>query len=277
MIDRKRIRIGMLSMSMLFMWVSLSSQTLTKAQRDYLNKEIRFLNETVHRMVIIFQVYENYNSQVTEHVDLPSDEGILNTAKHLPPNLFADNNLVIGNDSPIELYNELKTDPVRNNMPLNSWGLIQDTRNVINFLNQDRTSLDQIIETEDLDQFDNIQTIYEQIEKALENYDKVRNAVKVFEKLHQETYHNQDLSPERKQIYTALLELHYDIKKLVRQLRNDSRSGVTNNLGKVKKELKWLDACIAKLEKVGERSDLKGAIVSIELLVKDMSAYLLRC
>ena len=263
-----------LSIAMMLWWTSLSAQGLTDAQRDYLNKEIRFLNETIHRMVIVFQVYENYNSQVTEHVDLPSDEGILNTAKHLPPNLFADNNLVIGNDSPIAIYNELKADPVRSTMPLNSWSLIQEIRRVIDFLNQDRAQLDQIIEQEDLEQFENIQKIYAEIERALENYDKVRNAVKVFEKLHQETYHAQELSYERKQIYTALLELHYDIKKLVRQLRDDSRSGVSNNVGKIKKELKWLDACIAKLATAGERSDLKGAVVSIELLVKDIEGYL---
>ncbi len=264
----------MIAIAMVVAWSPLSSQTLTDAQRDYLNKEIRFLNETVHRMVIVFQVYENYNSQLTKHVDLPSNEGILNTAKHLPPNLFADNSLVIGNDSPIELYEELKSDPIRATMPLNSWGLIEDTRRVINFLNQDRGQLDQIIEQEDLDQFENIQRIYAEIEKALDNYDKVRNAIKVYEKLHQETFYDQDLPQEKKQIYTALLELHYDIKKLVRQLRDDSRSGVANNLGKIKKEMKWLNACIAKLETAGERSDLKGAIVSIELLVSDIEGYL---
>jgi len=54
----------------------LSGQTLTSEQRDYLNKEIRFLNESIHRMVIVFQIYENYNSQITKHVDLPSDEAL---------------------------------------------------------------------------------------------------------------------------------------------------------------------------------------------------------
>jgi len=273
MINHFRLKTWMLSMCMLFMWSSLSAQTLSEAQRDYLNKEINFLNESVHRMVMVFQILEDYNRQATKHVDLPSSLGMINTSKHFVKNIFEDE-LLNANKTPIDIYAELKSDPIRSTMPLNSWGLIEVTIKVIDVIHKNRKRLDQIIENEDLDKFSNIQVVYEQFEEALENYDKVRNAVKVFEKLHQETYFGQNLKPERKQIYTALLELHYDIKKLVRQLRKDNRSGVSNNLGKIKKELKWLEACISKLETVGERSDLKGSLVSVELLVKDIEGYL---
>lgn len=273
MIDGKTARIWLLLLG-LFSYSIIAAQVLNEGQRAYLNKEIRFLNESVHRMVIVHQVYENYNSQISEHVDLPRDEGIQNTSKHLPPNLFADNSLVRKGDSPLELYNQLVNDPFRANMPLNSWSLIEQTKKAIDLINQDRRRLDQIIETGDLEELSAIQDIYSSIENTAQHFDHVRGAVQAYERLYQKVFHDQELLNERKQIYTALLELHYDIKKLVRQLREDSRRGVANNLSKIEKELKWLNACINKLETVGERSELKGAIVSVQLLVDDISAFL---
>ncbi len=259
---------------LLGMTTGLSAQTLTSDQRDFLNKEIRFLNESIHRMVIVFQVYENYNSEITKHVDLPTNEGIKNTSSHLPENLFADNNLVRRGDSPLELYAELSADPMKDKMPLNNWSLIQEAKGVIDFLNKDRKKMDNIIDNEDLEKFSNIQMIYGEIEKALEYYDKLRSTVKVFEKLHLNTYHAQEISPEKKQVYTAILELHYDVKKLVRQLRADSRSGVSTSVTKLEKEIGWLRACVAKLESTQQRSELNSVVVNIEKLIAEINNYL---
>ena len=253
---------------------NLNGQALTDEQRVFLNKEIRFLNESIHRMVIVFQVYENYNSEVTKHVDLPSNKGIQNTSTHLPPNLFADNNLVRGGDSPLELYEELKQDPIRNKMPVNNWSLIEQAKDVIDFLSKDRKKLDQIIDNGDMEKFSNIQLVYSEIELTLKNYDKFRNIVKTFEKLHQRVYHDQVMTPEKKRVYTALLELHYDIKKLVRQLRADSQSGVINGLSKIEKELGWVRACISELGSQDQKSDLLSVATSIEKLVGDINNYI---
>ncbi len=259
---------------LLGMTSGLSAQTLTEDQRNFLNKEIRFLNESVHRMVIVFQVYENYNSEITKHVDLPTNEGIKNTSTHLPENLFADNNLVRRGDSPLELYAELSADPMRNNMPVNNWSLIEEAKSVIDFLNKDRKIMDNIIDNEDLEKFSNIQLIYGEIEKAVEYYDKLRSTIKIFEKLHLNTYHAQVIDLDKKQVYTAILELHYDVKKLVRQLRADSRSGVSNSVSKLEKEIGWLKACISKLESPQQKSDMKSAVVSIEKLIEEINNYL---
>ena len=225
-------------------------------------------------MVIVFQVYENYNSEITKHVDLPTNEGIKNTSSHLPENLFADNNLVRRGDSPLELYAELNADPMKNKMPLNNWSLIKEAKSVIDFLNKDRKKMDNIIDNEDLEKFSNIQMIYGEIEKALEYYDKLRSTIKIFEKLHLNTYHAQEMPPEKKQVYTALLELHYDVKKLVRQLRADSRSGVSTSVTKLEKEIGWLRACVGKLESAQQRSELNSVVVNIEKLIEEINNYL---
>ena len=259
---------------LLGMTAGLPAQDLTKDQRDFLNKEIRFLNESIHRMVIVFQVYENYNSEITKHVDLPTNEGIKNTSTHLPKNLFADNNLVRRGDSPLELYAELSADPMKDQMPINNWSLIQEAKRVIDFLNQDRKKMDNIIANEDLEKFSNIQLIYGEIEKALEYYDKLRSTVKIFEKLHLNTYHAQEIEPDQKQVYTAILELHYDVKKLVRQLRADSRSGVSVSVDKLVKEIGWLRACVLQLESSQQQAELNSVVVSIEKLIEEINNYL---
>ncbi len=259
---------------LLGMTTGLNAQALTSDQRDFLNKEIRFLNESIHRMVIVFQVYENYNSEITKHVDLPTNDGIKNTSTHLPENLFADNNLVRRGDSPLELYEELSADPMKDQMPVNNWSLIQEAKGVIDFLNKDRKKMDNIIDNEDLEKFSNIQMIYGEIEKALEYYDKLRSTIKIFEKLHLNTYHAQEITPDKKQVYTAILELHYDVKKLVRQLRADSRSGVAVSVDKLEKEIGWLRACVAKLESTQQQSELNSVVVSIEKLIAEINNYL---
>lgn len=258
-----------------FIWLPfLNGQQLNDEQLEYLNKEIRFLNETIHRMVIVFQVYENYNSEVTKHVDLPTNEGIKNTSTHLPKNLFADNNLVRQGDSPLELYDALKADPVKDGFPYNNWQLIEETRGVINFLNKDRHLLDQIIDNEDLELFSNIQKVYGEIEQAIDYYDKVRSSVRFFEKLHIDAYDRVDLPKAEKQVYKTLTELHYDIKKLVRQLRVDNRSGVQNDISKIEKGLRWTRTCIAELSNPDQKTELGSALVSIEKLVEGIQNYI---
>ncbi len=252
---------------------SASAQSLNRDDIDFLNKEIRFLNESIHRMVIVFQIYENYNSEITRHVDLPKNEGIQNTSEHLPENLFADNDLVRRGDSPLDLYNELEEDSHRKIFPINNWSLINGAKRIIDVLNKDRRQLDNIIKNEDLEQFSNIQTIYGEIEQAGKLFDDLSNGVKIFEKLILQSYHDLVLPEQEKQIFTALTELHYDIKKMVRQLRYDNQSEVINGVTKLERELVWVKTCIAQLTAKDQRSDLLSVVTSIEKLITEFQNY----
>lgn len=249
-------------------------QELTDEDIDFINKEIRFVNESIHRMVIVFQVFENYNSEITRHVDLPKNEGIQTTSTHLPGNLFADNSLVKRGDSPLELYRLLSQDKRLQNIPINNWSLIEQVKRVIDVLNEDRQKLDQIIQHEDLDAFSNIQTIYEEIEQAIASFDQVRNTVKILEKLMLQSYFDLPLSPKRRQVFTAVTELHYDIKKIVRQLRNDNQSGVINGLSKLEKEIGWLHTCIEQLDSAAEKNDLRDVVAIMDDLIDLIKDYI---
>lgn len=250
-----------------------SSQNLNSEELQYLNKEIKFLNESIDAMVIIFWVFKDYNSEVTKHVDLPRDGGIENTSSNLPDNLFADNSLVIRGDSPIELFNQLSADPMRDAFPINNWSLMKEGKDVIDFLNKDRKKVNAIVENEDMEVFANIQAVFKEIEDARDHFDKLRNTIKIFEKLHLNAYHDLELPTEQRQVYTALTELHYDIKKIVRQIRNDNQSGVINGVRKLEKELGWARTCIRKIKDTNQQSDLQSITVTIEKLIEEIKKY----
>ncbi len=223
-------------------------------------------------MVIIFQVYENYNSEVTRHVDLPTNEGIKNTSSHLPENLFADNNLVRSGDSPIQIYQELQGQQPPS-FPINNRSLINQVWEVINLLNKDRRHLDNIIDNEDLNTFSNIQAIYEDIEKAEDLFDQTRTSVKIFEKLILEHYHNVDLPEKEKQVYTAFIEVHFDIKKIVRQLWAENQSEIFNSVSKLEKEIEWTKRCILELSSVSQQNELLSTLTTIDKILVNVKDY----
>jgi len=253
--------------------MSLSGQDLTQDQIDYLNKEIRFINESIHRMVIIFQIYENYNSQITDHVDLPSHPGLLNTSSHLPKDLFSATEFSLTKNAPSNLYREMVGYEGRRDLPLNSWSLITQAKAINDRLTADRSEIDHIVENEDLHQFGNVQRVFNEIEEVREVYDRLRNVVKTYEKIYTDVYFDLSLAEDKANAYKALVELHFDIKKLVRQLRRDDRSEVINTVSKLEKELKWLSACISRLSNPEEQNELRSAVVSIELLIVEIKNY----
>ena len=251
----------------------LSGQNLSDADLQYLNKQIRFYNETIHRMVIVFQVFENYNSEITRHINLPKNEGLNNTSSHLPENLFADNSLVRTEDSPLQLYSELQSDAHKSQFSINSSSLVNEVRRIIDFLNEDRRNLDDIIENEDLEIFGNIATIYREIEEAIDYFDKVRDNVKLFEKVIKQHYYSLNLSNQEMQVYSALTDLHFDIKKITRQLRNENQSGIINGISKIEKELNWVRKCISELNDEVQERELNSILVNVDDILITFKKY----
>ena len=231
------------------------------------------MNESIHRMVVWRDIFENYNSEITRHIDLPTNEGLKNTSSHLPSNLFADNTLVKGGDSPVTIYEDLQEDPFRSSFAINSNALINEARQIIDYLNDNRNKLDQIFSENDLNTFGNVASIYEDLEESVIFYDKIRSNVKIFERLIKDYYYNIVIPEEEKQVYTALADLHFDIKKITRQVRNENQSEVNNGISKIEKEISWVQTCILKINNPEQRSELNAVMVSINKIVKAFKDY----
>ncbi|MFT6807353.1 MAG: hypothetical protein ACJA01_000573 [Saprospiraceae bacterium] len=243
-------------------------------QRAYINAEILFINESIHGLLIAHRVYENYNQSINKYVDLPSYEINKYGNKDLPKDIFEDPEHWFYERSPQEIYKALLLDERRESDGLDTWPLIANIRNTGDFVNLKRQSLDAVIKKDNINEMANIQQVYTGLEEAIDQYDRVRNSIKIFESELQPLYLGIELPEPEKAIYTTLVEIHYDIKKCLRNIRKDNQSGVIQSIGKIDTEVNWLSVCINKVADTGQKANLMRIRDIIGELARDIKAYL---
>jgi len=259
--------------SWLFLPLTLGAQ-MDGDQRIYINAEILFINESIHGLLIAHRVYENYNQSINQYVDLPSYEINKYGNKDLPQDIFEDPEHWFYQRSPQEIYKALLLDDRRESDGLDAWPLIANIRNTADFVNMKRQSLDGVIKKDNINEMSNVQQVYLGLEEAIDQYDRVRNTVKTFESRLQPMYLNVALPEPEKAIYTALIEIHYDIKKCLRNIRKDNQSGVLQSISKISKEVNWLSVCINKIKDTGQKANLMRIRDIVGDLARDIQAYL---
>ena len=242
--------------------------------RNYLNAQILFINESVHGLLIAHRVYENYNQSINQYVDLPSYEINKFGNKDLPNDIFEDPEHWFYEQSPQEIYKALLLDDRRDTDGLDTWPLIANIRNTADFVNLKRQSLDVVIKKDNINEMSNIQQVYQGLEEAIDQYDRVRNSVKAFESKLQPLYLGMALPEPEKAIYTALVEIHFDIKKCLRNIRKDNQSGVLQSISNIDKEVNWLSVCINKVKDTGQKVGLMRVRDIVGDLARDIKAYL---
>ena len=90
----------------------------------------------------------------------------------------------------------------------------------------------------------------------------------------QPIYLGVDLPEPQKAIFTALVEIHFDIKKCLRNIRKDNQSGVIQSINKIDKEVNWLSVCINKVNDTGQKANLMRIRDIVGDLARDIKAYL---
>jgi len=246
---------------------------LSRPHVDFVNEQILFINESIHGLLVAHRIYEGYNQTINKYVDLPSFEINNYSNKDLPDNIFDDPEKWFYDRSPKSIYRALLVDKRRKEQTINNWPLIAQINTRTEFVNGDRSKIDRVINRDDISQIANVQTVYQELERAIEHYDKVREDVATFEKNLFQSYMSVDISEDKKQVYTALVELHMDVKLIVRQIRKDNQSGVIQSLSKIEKEINWLTACINKLKDSGQIAKLKNIRDLIGNLKNDVKSY----
>ena len=253
--------------------VSILHAQLSPAHRDYLNQQIAFMNESVHGMLVAQRIYEDYNQQINRYVDLPSYSINNFTNDDLPDDIFQDQENWFYQNSPKEIYEKLNINPLSSTFYLNTTSVIQSSMSTIDFINKDRTDIEAIIKSEDLNSLASIQTIYKEFEEAISHYDRFRSNIERFEGLILEEYHAQILPDDKKQVYRAFIEITYDIKKVLRHIRKDNQSQVIAGSDKIDKEIKWLETCIGKLKDANEKQALTKIFNTLQFLADDIQSY----
>lgn len=241
-------------------------------QEDFneINREVQFINESIHGVLVLHRIYESFNQEINKYVDLPSHNLNNYSNEDLPADVFDDPEHWFYDQSPNELFSQIE----KSNAQQSTRALIVTIKAATLKINKDRIALENILNTQDLNQLSTIQEIYSDFEEVVSVFKGLQNAVKQYDQLVQRTMFNNDLSENKKQVYSALLEIHYDLKKAIRSIGKNNQSSVINAVQKIKKERNWLMKCINQLPSQSEKVVLKNIYIQIDGLVKQIDQYL---
>ena len=153
--------------------ISLNSFSQTSEKIEALNDYVNFTNESVHGLLIIHRLLQNYNQEVNKYVDLPNYKINNIHNSDLPLNIFEDKDHWFYETTPYELYEKLKSGksiigeknydilfPIAKN--------IYETENKINSI---RFKIADFISKADLTQKEDLGKIYSMLENAVDLYD----------------------------------------------------------------------------------------------------------
>lgn len=149
------------------------SQKITKL--DALNTYVDFTNETVHGLLIIHRLLENYNQEINKYVDLPNYKINNISNKDLPANIFKDEDHWFYEKTPFELFDQIKKEKLITGKEefANLFPIAKNIYHTANKINNIRFQIADLISKSDLNKKNEQQKIYNLLEKAVDYYDLI--------------------------------------------------------------------------------------------------------
>lgn len=199
----------------LFLHQSGSAQAKSIAA---LNNYINFTNESIHGMLIVHRLLENFNQEVNKFVNLESHQINFYSNKDLPRNIFDDPEHWFYERSPNEWYNICTN---QGSFFPQNWNTLFNTEldslhDIVNKINDLRFEAEKIITTNDLNQINNQEIIYKKLEEGVTLFESFYlHQIKMMK--HIDAYLNssdfsgikEDIHPINKQIHDLLADLRY--------------------------------------------------------------------
>lgn len=239
-----------------------------------INKQILYANESIHGSLVLHRIYESFNQDINKYVDLPSYDLNNYGNQDLPDDIFEDPERWFYQQSPLSIYQDIQKENSSADLWRSTNGIVKNINTLTELLNRDRKEIEQIINSENLNQLTTIQKVYGRLETVVGYYDSFESYVVSLERNINKEAFNNNLPEKKKQVYRALLEIHLDIKKAIRQIGDDNQSGVINVLSKIDKEKNWLKTCISELSSVKEKQELAVIMESIVDVYDYLDEYL---
>lgn len=257
----------------LFLPGVLFGQILSTQDIARFNKEIQFINESIHGALILHRIYEGLNQEINSHVDLPKYELNKYTNSDLPEDVFEDPENMFFVISPNQLFRQLETEKMKGDLFSESYGIVVNLIQLDQRINSHRSHILESVDPERQNDIDYIRSLYRQLEEVVEDYENMEMLVSKYELLLYERSFDNQLRDDRKQFYTALAEIHSDIKRALRQISR-SQSDIEHIISKIDKENNWLKACLQQLESSDERMALQPALLKVNSTVTSLKQYL---
>jgi hypothetical protein len=137
-----------------------------------LNNYVDFTNESIHGLLIVHRLLENFNKNINKYVDLPENIVNLYSNKDLPQDIFDDPEKWFYDLSPNELFKKIESS--RQILPANVDARLYQSassmKNITNAINNLRFEIDQLIPTLDLTKRENLSLVYDKLEEGVTYY-----------------------------------------------------------------------------------------------------------
>jgi len=150
------------------------NKTNDKEKIKALNNYVNFTNESIHGILIIQRLLENFNKSVNKYVDLPDQKVNFYSNNDLPKDIFEDpeNLFYFQGTSPNEWYANINGNntsfgtSIDNGLKTNA----STIKSISAMLNQIRFDLENQINTLDLKKRENLSLVYDKMEEAVKLY-----------------------------------------------------------------------------------------------------------
>ncbi|NNF36704.1 MAG: hypothetical protein HKN68_21560 [Saprospiraceae bacterium] len=212
----------------LMTWMSVSSMAQLPALNNTdnprtkaLNNYVYFINESIHGMLIVHRLLENFNLDINKYVDLESFQINFYSNKDLPKDIFDDPENWFYDTSPYEWYETI----VKDNKSLSeseSSKLLADAtflKNIIGDINQKRFEIEGLITDKDLTDTDQLQLVYDALESCVDLFESFYTGQK---RLERSLY---ALNPSRG-YYKTLEPVYRDFRSVLSALRQKEDKGI---------------------------------------------------
>ena len=250
-------------MRKLFILFSLVLPSLLSAQAEenILNPFVEYTNESIHGMLIIHRMLENFNQQLNQYVDLESTQVNFYGNADLPKNIFEDIEHLFYDVTPYEWYDVCKQKTQRHPQLQGALDIIVQMKRCTDEMNQLRFELENTIKTVNLDQSQNQKLVYKKLNRGESLYNEFFDL-----KTNLETTLIDYKSGFGDPLINSLSTLHDQITALFTALRNRDEKRVAQYEDK-------LASCLASIP-AGGGSELKEIKVLSQGLIDDLKEYL---
>jgi len=223
-----------------------------------LNNYVSFVNESVHGMVIVHRLMENYNQELNKYVDLEGYQINNFGNKDLPRNIFDDPDEWFYKISPWEWYDIAKDGsqflPTSDGRTLNK--LIEGLRQKLVRINQIRFDIDDFIASNDLTDIENVRKVYAFLEEGTDLYDAFyEQQTKLEVVLIKLSRDYGSVEPEIADVVKAMEKTWGASKNILRSVRNKREEVLAGQISKLGQEIAVFNAIDVKGHEVaGMRS-----------------------
>jgi hypothetical protein len=241
---------------------------------------VYMMNEAVHGLLIVQRIFENDNQTLNKYADKESQRINFYGNEDLPKNVFEDPEHWFYAVTPYEWLKSINTRCSSKSSNITS--KLNDTKTLLESINQMRFSLDDAMRTKDLSKLDEITTVYKMMENAAQQCENLLSQRNQLQGMLSENLNT--FSPIQQDLIKTISPLYIAAEQLILAIRSDNEPKVRKQLASLIEANKVLIAkqtnIISALAKSSGKSQVQISL-SIENikartseLLKEANAYL---